>query len=192
MKTTNLFIDFLVIGFLSLLPALPFTIDYLSASPPDWKVLAEQSSLLLPAIMMIVYILGMLFNQMSSYVITILSKIKVVPSSKQFQDVAFENINTDYHSALQLVITKSSDAYAYLSYRRSIIRIYRALLTSMLFLSITLVISHPVPRLSFDMRNVIAICCFVITVFAGLVFFKNLKGYYSSIAIFFRNFSEDA
>lgn len=190
MKTTNLFVDFLVIGFLAAIPVIPFATDYCIAHPPDWKSLAERSALLLPTAAVAVYILGMLFNQAAGYVVKFLSKIRMLPSFENLQEKAFSSLETDYHSALQIVVTKSSDAYVYLSYRRSIIRIFRALLTSMLCLSVSLIVSHTGSRLLLDLKTVITLCSIAIMVFAGVVFTKNLKGYYSAIAIFFRHLSK--
>ena len=189
MKTTNLFIDFLIIGFLATIPVTPFVVDYCAMKPLEWKPLVECSALLLPPATVTIYILGMLFNQIAGYVAKFLSKIRVLPSSKKLQEKAFSGLGTEYHSALQLVVTKSSDAYAYLSYRRSVIRIYRALLTSMLFLSVLLVISHNISLFLFDSKTVIVLCSIMITVFAGVVLAKNIKGYYHSIAIFFHYLS---
>ena len=137
------------------------------------------------------YVSGMLFNQLAGYTIKFLSKIRVITPSKKLREIAFSDLNTDYHGALQFVISKSSDAYAYLSYRRSIIRIYRTLLISMLFLSCTLIISHPTPRFQIDTKTVVALCSFAVAIFSGIVFTKNLQGYYSAIANFYRHFTEE-
>lgn len=189
MKTTNLFIDFLVIGFLAAVPALPFVIGYCKAQPPDWKSLSERSALLLPIGTVAIYVLGMLFNQVSGYVIKLLGKIRFLPSTKQLQNKAFSGLDTDYHNAVQLIVTKSTDAYTFLSYRRTVIRIYRAILTSMFCLSVSVMIfqfSWP-PHL--DCHTLIALFSLGVAVFAGIVLAKNLRGYYSAIKIFYNHLS---
>lgn len=191
MKTTNLFIDFLVIGFLAVLSVLPFFLEIFIAHPPDWKALAERSAFLLPTITITIYVLGMLFNQASGYVVKLLGVIRLLPSSKKLRDRTFSELDTDYHGAVQLIITKSKEAYAYLSYRRTVIRIYRAILSSMLFLSVSMAIVKINLPLEFGTKSLIIVSCLCVAIFSGFVFAKNLKGYYSSINIFYKQLSEE-
>ena len=189
MKTTNLFIDFLVIGFLAAVPVLPFAISYCNVYPPDWESISEGRALVLPIGMLAIYVLGMLFNQVSGYFVELLGKLRFLPSSKKLENEAFGSLGTDYHTAVQLIVTKSTDAFAYLSYRRTVIRIYRAILSSMFFLAIAIVICQFSWPLVFDREIVTALSCLGVAIFTGVVFAKNLRGYYSAIKIFYEALS---
>lgn len=177
MKASNLFIDFLVVGFLATVPLLPLA-GYTECTVAA-EVLELHTILILPMFTVGIYVLGMIFNQMAGYVVDILVVLKLFPSSQALLAKEFGQV--DYHESLQLIIARSGDAYTYISYRRSVVRIFRALLVSMSLLSVTLL------TLGFNVQILASSgVALIVAMFSGHVLSRNLSSYYRAIATFAR------
>ncbi len=152
----------------------------------ELDILAKNTSLSLAIITLSVYLIGVLYNQISGYFVKILGYLKIMPRSSSLRKKSFSNSDIDYHEALQSVIAKSSDAYSYLSYRRSMVRIFR----SLIFTAFLLFISSFIKYISMDQSHyalniLILLIPFLLFVFSRIVYVKNIKGYYSSITNFY-------
>lgn len=117
MATTNLIVDFLVIGIVALTwlsPVAVLTLD------PKWieKVL-NISIVGLPFILGISYILGISVSRLAD-------DFTNRWDDKWKDEVFGKNAAPSYHNQLNFVIAKSESASEYLSYRRSVIRTARA------------------------------------------------------------------
>ena len=111
---------------------------------------------------------------------------KIIPRSSSLRKKMFSNFNYDYHEALQLVIAKSSDAYSYLSYRRSMVRIYRSLIFSTFLLLISVFLRYlRIDQTPSILKLLYISIPLVLFSFSRLVYVKNIKGYYSSIINFY-------
>lgn len=187
MKTTNLFIDFLIIGFIGVLPLFPFYHAISGKLEITRDELSKLTSMILPIVTASVYLIGMLYNQLSGYFVKMLGVVRGVPSPKKLQESIFSKSNLDYYQALQTIISKSPEAYAYLSYRRSIVRIFRSMILSMSVFIVSTVIALLLPdSISSVEGGVMIILSTLILVFSHIVFAKNLKGYYLSIVNFYK------
>lgn len=117
MATTNLVVDYLIIGvssFAWMLPALFILLGEQWLSKITSPGIATAFAML-----GIVYILGIC---MSRFADDLMDR-----KNDRMRDEVFENDkNTTYHSMLNLIILRSESAADYLSYRRSIVRITRA------------------------------------------------------------------
>ena len=186
MKTTNLFIDFIIIGFIGLLPIFPFISCIQEYYSFELSIITKNNSLSMAIIALSIYLIGVLYNQVSGYFVKILGCFKIIPRSSSLRKKMFSNFNYDYHEALQLVIAKSSDAYSYLSYRRSMVRIYRSLIFSTFLLLISVFLRYlRIDQTPSVLKLLYISIPLVLFSFSRLVYVKNIKGYYSSIINFY-------
>lgn len=117
MATTNLIVDFLVIGIVSLIWLSPIAILIFDIK---WlNNLLNMGAGGLPFILGIVYILGISVSRFADDVTS--------RWDDKWKDKIFgKGTKPSYHSKLNFVIAQSQSASDYLSYRRSIIRVSRA------------------------------------------------------------------
>ena len=185
MKTTNLFIDFLVIGFIGVLPLFYCYYVLLGKLEIPCDLFGENLPLTLPIATISIYLLGMLYNQLSSYFVKFLGLVRLLPSTAKLLETSFSKHNLQYHTALQTVIYRSTEAYAYLSYRRSVLRIFRSMILGMsVLITSTVVIFFVSDNISLLATATTILLLFSVLVLSCIVFTKNLKGYYSSIVNF--------
>lgn len=132
MKTTNFFIDFIVVGLIGIfavgLPVAMMRENFIPAIMAHADVVLK----LTPVLTVAVYAWGVLYNQVSDRVDDILSKC--IPLSllcdvrtEQKKLEAFAGMSD--HDCIQYIVLRSPAAYEYLSFRRSVLRIIRALLS---------------------------------------------------------------
>lgn len=192
MKTTNLIIDFIIIGVLSIVaiigPLLIInseTFDYL------WKIKWDNPVLILASGTIIIYILGIIYYQLSDYGLKIFNKILFLDSIKNAKGEVKKETGYNYHNALQMVVLYSKNSFEYLSYRRTILRIIRALIFSSLvfiilhiFYSMIIYLFFDYP-LFFSLRNLLIIMSIILLgVFFRFTYIKQYNGYFSAIIIF--------
>ncbi len=129
MKTTNFFIDFIICGVVSC-----FAIA-ITGNIAGWNLLnstlfidTKNKALLLPVVAVLVYVIGIIVNQISDTLLQKLTKplklTQIVISEESFK----KELGISYHKTLQNIVKESQSAYEYLSYRRSVIRIIRIML----------------------------------------------------------------
>ncbi|RZB31573.1 MAG: hypothetical protein SRB2_04542 [Desulfobacteraceae bacterium Eth-SRB2] len=128
MKTTNLFVDFLIIGvlsFLALAGACYFAgiskiIEFALTSTKD-------RALLFPIGTVTIYVVGILVNQFADSFLKLLKVPFGLTAIEEAESNLREEVGVSYHEALQKTVMASQSAYDYLSYRRSVIRVFRSL-----------------------------------------------------------------
>lgn len=141
MKTTNFFIDFLIIGFIGLITfTLPILLYFESTLESFISSSLNITSALYISIATIsVYIIGIIYNQFVDIIMNKMSKIlRLSEIDEKKNEIENEFETESYHSLVQLIVLNSPSSYDYLSYRRTIIRIIRALVLS----SIIIIIIH--------------------------------------------------
>ena len=139
MKTTNFFIDFIIIGFIAITCVI--TPVYMHDHTILMNILTYKTKdqiHLAPLITIAIYILGIIFNQLADFLISMLKKVLKLQKIEEASNNIKVKLDKSYHECLQNIVYKSQSAYDYLSYRRSIIRIIRALIIA----SIIIILSH--------------------------------------------------
>lgn len=191
MKTSNLITDFLIIGIICI---VTFTVPYFMINIEVLKSLfrykIENPTFLIAILTVFTYIIGILFYQISDYGIKFFGKILRINEIKIEKDKIKETLDIDYHDALQKIVIKSKNSFDYLSYRRTIIRVIRAIFFSsfifvILHLLYSIILCLSGFNLVFSMINLlilIAIIC--LNIFCRFVYIKQYKGYFSAITIF--------
>lgn len=130
MKTTNLFIDFLIIGalvYVAFASACYFA-GYCELFNPI-VMETKDKEFILPLATVLTYATGILFNQISDNFLKITKNFLRLTKIDSTENELGEKLGVSYHEALQKIIKDSQQAYDFLSYRRSIIRIFRTLFT---------------------------------------------------------------
>ena len=200
MKTTNFFIDFIVVGFIGI-AALCLPVAMLGNGFRVTLVHhADTIIKLTPILTVATYAYGVLFNQVSDRVDDLLSAcvswdwLLVVDRART--GVREKTGRTD-HDCVQYIVLHSPAAYEYLSFRRSVLRIIRALLTMCLIV----LVSHPLSslvltlgghRLSWSGTNAsVTAVLAMLTVFMVYTLRKLGIGYFSSIESFYFSLQED-
>jgi len=131
MKTTNLVVDFVIIGFIAVLGILaPFAMVWPQSFEVFLTAKAEILLKLTPALTVAVYILGVLFNQVADRIDGVwhaaICFLRRPKSLLRWRNEKRE-LQDSEHRMVQAVVLKSASAYDYLSYRRSLMRVFRAL-----------------------------------------------------------------
>jgi len=192
MKTTNFFIDYLVIGVILVLGLL-LPIYTLDPAYIDSIVgySTKDKSYMLPLLTVSLYIGGILFNQMSDVFLSKASKILMLGKIQEAENQLNDVVEGGYHTALQKVVITSQSAYDFLSFRRSIIRIFRAL-TATLILSIISSITIEFLNLSEGTRYTYVILgiFILLLIFVRYRMIKLQVGYYKAISNFYINSQE--
>lgn len=198
MKTSNLITDFLIIGIICV---ITITMPYFIIDTEQLTALFEKkignTTLLITTITLFTYILGILFYQFSDYGIKFLSKIFKIKEIQNTKENIQTTLGISYHKALQRIVVKSKNSFDYLSYRRTIIRIIRALFfSSFLFIFLHIVYSIVLKikgvDLEFSKTNLlILIGVLLLNLFCRFIYIKQYKGYFNAITIFNQLILED-
>ena len=194
MKITNFFIDFVVIGviagFCIILPIWMFNPTFCGQIITN----AKDKIYLTPVATIVTYILGIIFNQISDQVIKKVSFLPILKDIRQERDT-FTDLEKSDHDCLQSIVYKSPSAYEYLSYRRSIIRITKALI----MFSAIIIIVHPlnslVAAVYVDMgwsieNTVILVLLTMLLIIKTITLRKVEVGYFKAIKSFYNIISE--
>jgi hypothetical protein len=191
MNTTNLITDYIISGLIGLLcllfPFLMFDIKLLKL-----LLTFDIKNQTVIAILITVgcYSFGVVFNQFADYFedkIYGLFRVNVV--SKSEGDLNLE-LGFDHHYALQLIVCKSETAYKYISFRRTMIRILRALLAMSILLPLLHLLYSFVFYLkgnSIEFSKFNLLICSISIIFSYFVvkgLIKLYKGYYASLINF--------
>jgi len=133
MATTNLIVDFLVIGLVSFIWLGPIAVLVLGAK--SIKDVLDVGIMIIPLALGFAYILGISISRFAD-------DITDRWNDKWRDEIFGANAQPSYHSQLNLVIAKSESASEYLGYRRSVIRTARAcavnfILGSLLWLALS-------------------------------------------------------
>jgi hypothetical protein len=174
MATTNLIVDFLVVGvtsFIWIAPILFFV------QGDKWLSVFSNSGIVLGLIVLgFVYILGISLSRLAD---DLLDRF-----NDRWRDEVFgKNAKPSYHNKLNLIITKSDGAADYLSYRRSIIRITRACSLNFLFGAIAWVLVEWLKPIQLSKGGATIIAVFSAVIFLLLIRALPvvLKGYFNTI-----------
>lgn len=117
MATTNLIVDFLVIGLVSLIWLGPISAIVLDVN--SINDVTNLPTIVLPFILGLAYILGISVSRFAD-------DLTDRWNDKFRNEIFGANAKPSYHAQLNLVIAKSESASEYLGYRRSVIRTARA------------------------------------------------------------------
>lgn len=194
MRTTNLFIDFLIVGFIGL---ITITLPFLLFFKETFRLIIKydyqnQAAFFFTIATVLIYIIGIVFNQLADILIkksTWLLRLQDINDTKNEIEEEFNLDN--YHYLIQLIVQNSNSSYNYLSYRRTIIRIIRALLIS----SIAIIIIHLLAALifsfifgsKFSAINLSILLCLVLASFLlRYIYIRLYKGYFNAT----RNFAK--
>jgi len=191
MKTSNLITDFLIIGIICVISiTMPYFIIYPDKLKSIINIKFENPTLLIALFTIVTYILGILFYQFSDYGIKFLSRVLVIKEIQNTKKDIEEKLGMGYHNALQMVVIKSKNSFDYLSYRRTIIRVIRAILfSSFLFVFLHLIYSLILcicgEKLIFSKINTLVIIVVIgLNIFTRFVYIKQYTGYFNAIVIF--------
>lgn len=192
MKTTNFFIDFLIIGFIGLITfTVPILVYFEKGLDSLISTLVHNTSALyISTATITIYIIGIIYNQFVDIIIDKLDKIlrlSEIHSKKSEIEKEF-NIES-YHYLVQLIVLNSPSSYDYLSYRRTIIRIIRSLLLSSIIMIIihllTAIIGTFIWGSAFSVFNSVLILLMLFSLFLFRHTYIRLhKGYYNAIRYF--------
>lgn len=189
MKTTNFFIDFVVIGviagFCVILPIYMFNHSFYEQILTN----AKDKIYLTPVLIIIVYIFGIIFNQICDQVIKKMLFLPILKDIQRERDT-FKELKKSDHDSVQRIVYESPSAYEYLSYRRSIIRITKALI----IFSAIVIIAHPLSYLvgtiyinmvwSFE-NTVILVLLTLLLIIMTVTLRKVEVGYFKAIKSFY-------
>jgi hypothetical protein len=187
MKTTNFFIDYLVIGMILL---LGFLLPIYSYDRSIFDLIStfstKEKSYIIPLLTISLYISGIIYNQISDVFLSKFSKVFGLGRIEKAENRLNDEINGGYHAALQKVVITSQSAYDFLSFRRSIIRIFRAL-TVTLFLSLLIsIMVCAISSLSCITELYIFWCTYLLLfLFVRYRMIKLEVGYYRAISNFY-------
>ncbi len=199
MKLTNLFIDYIVIGIVAVsVLSFPY---YFVAGKNILELITQDTknkSLILPYITILIYVIGIVFNQLSDLIINKFQRILFLEDIKKLKSSFKESIRINYHEGLQLIVCKSRNALDYLSYRRSILRIIRSLVGALIvshvaIMSILLVhIFSPKFEITFTASKwTVFGILIILSVVIRSILIKVEKGYYSAVKNFYTVLKND-
>ena len=188
MKTTNLISDFLIIGFImSLSFYMPFVI-YFNLNIPQIFMFFKgiDTALVIVLFTGIIYVLGIVFNQISDYMVKILDKFLRHSSIKSKEEEMEESLNDKYHNMVQKIVYASQTSFEYLSYRRTIIRIIRSTYIGIIiFLAEYLIICIGgafMINSVFSLTNLFVILIIIIMgIFIRYTYIRVYRGYYDAV-----------
>ncbi len=191
MKTTNLFIDFIIIGAFGIL-GIVFPFVLIDINPIKIVIVNLKSSgLLIALVTILVYSFGIFYNQLSDQVIELFKLTFFLKSIKNKKEDLKAKLGYDYHNALQRIVLYSKNSFEYLSYRRTMLRIIRSFIFTC-FLIIILHVFYSLfmnfilgDNLNFSLINLIIL---LITLICGIyfrsIYIKLYNGYLEAIINF--------
>lgn len=131
MKTTNLLVDYVLVGAVWVLSFCAI-LDLSGLFSPDLvDTISDLDAALIPAALAIVYVVGVALDQFSNRILELLSAVLRTSELSEYRDKLF-GTKLEYHCALQRVVIRSQRAFDYLSYRRSAYRVVRSLFAAVL------------------------------------------------------------
>lgn len=196
MKTANLFIDYLIVGFLSVACFLiPYFMIFRDTSFLHYSIEGKGYTII-PILTIAIYIIGLIFNQVFDRLISLLEKILKTESVAKERNLFPRKLSHTYHECLQFIVCNSTNAYDYLSFRRTVIRILRASIGSSIFILILypiyLIIASINYELEFSIVNtviILLVLCFII--FLRYIYIKTHIGYYKAIINFYKTLKDE-
>ncbi len=151
----------------------------------------KDRGLLLPLGTITVYVVGVFINKVADTILKVLARFLRLTKIDKKEDDLGTLLGVSYHEALQRIVRESQSAYDYLSYRRSVIRIFRSLFVLSMF-SPTLCVILTLVRLAQGITPswitvvLFIVLCLVLEEFARRQYIKLQLGYYSAIQNFFQ------
>lgn len=194
LKTTNFFIDFIVVGVIGI---MAFFLPILMADYGVLSWLISNSGTIIkltPILTVGTYAFGVLYNQISDRTDDLLAKCIPVPYLRAVEDARkdlFQNTGYSDHDCIQYIVIQSPPAYEYLSFRRSVLRIIRAMLAMCLavpLLHFLLVIFFVVrgDRVRWSTENLLVIGILLLFgTFCVYTLRKLAIGYFSAVRSFY-------
>jgi len=180
MKTTNILIDYIIVGFIVV--GSFFLFQYITDISYIKIDLNNISGIEASILLFVLFTIGILCNQIFD---TIIKNVKIV--------FGLDAGEKDEHLMLQVIITKSKKAYEYLSYRRTIIRVIRiffpiGFIIYILFSIKIIVLNAQGYFLYISLEKKVIMCLILIIASYSFVQNENLeKGYHKAIENFFEN-----
>lgn len=179
MKTTNIIIDYVIIGFILTVTILVY--QYITDTHFLTNYLSNINRIETTTFLLALYPIGIIFNQVSDCMIKFLQIIFKYTHPEK----------SDKYIMLQTIIIKSKEAFEYLSFRRTIIRITRSCVSSgiilvlMYFLYIIIQIISGV-ILVFSLERFMIILLYICLSICAYVQNNKLeRGYYEAIKNFY-------
>ncbi len=174
MATTNLIVDFLVIGIVSSIWLTPIALLAL-----DGKAITQLSNAgtaSIPFILAFAYILGIAVSRLAD-------SLTNRWNDKWRNDVFGNKPAVSYHNQLNTVISRSSSASEYLGYRRSVVRTARACAVNFLFAAVLWIVIAVFgsDEVSGTLSWLIAVCSGFFAVLLLMTWKTVLRGYFHGI-----------
>lgn len=196
MKTTNIFIDFIVVGTIGIAAfAIPICMiwgDVIYTIFNNTNILIN----LTPVLTVITYAFGVFFNQIADRIGDIIHRLPwlrhVLEKRQSFQD----DFGATDHHCIQYIVTKSAEAYEYLSFRRAVVRIIRSVMAAQLLVFLLhLVVSFAastVTQTAFSLTNTIILILDILILPFTLFILRKLEiGYFLAAKSFYTTLHED-
>ena len=172
MATTNLIVDFLVIGITSMVWIVPVVVALVGWG---WlSVLLGLGAGAIPLLLGLAYVLGLIVSRLADDALD--------TWNDAWRDRVFGiSPATSYHNRINFIFTHSDTAEEYLSYRRSIIRISRSCAINLLLGSLAW--AFTAQWTGVGCAGTIAICFFLLvgSIFLFRTWREVLRGYFRSV-----------
>lgn len=197
MNTTNLLTDYIISGILGILCLLiPYLMIDNNLLLSILTIEIKNGTIIAVFVTVASYSFGVLYNQFADIFENIYFKIFNFSVISASETKLKNDLGIDHHFALQFIVCKSQTAYDYISFRRTMIRIIRAILSMTIllpifhvFISIILILYGRI--LTFSFQNlIICLVSFIFSYFIGNSLIKLYKGYYSAITNFYKAIKE--
>jgi hypothetical protein len=192
MNTTNLLTDYIISGVLGILCILiPYLMIDNSLLVSILTIEIKNVTIIAVFVTISSYTFGVLYNQFADIFENIYFKIFSISVISTSETKLKTDLGIDHHYALQFIVCKSQSAYDYISFRRTMIRIIRAILSMTVLLPIfhlitSIILSVYGRILNFSLQNLTAcLVSFILSYFIGNSLAKLYKGYYSAITNFY-------
>lgn len=184
MATTNLIVDFLVIGISSLVWILPILrLFCLTEQIKDFFTANPLNLALALPLLVLLYVIGIAINRISDYI------------TKKWNDkiekkVFPKNKVADYHQRLNAVVARSETASDYLNYRRGIVRISRASCLNIALGLLAWILNVFWNRQIFGSKTIIFLIIAALALLLPTLYWTwvvTLRGYFSAVKNFYES-----
>lgn len=185
MATTNLVVDFLVIGLVGFVWLGPIVVMILGCQPLE--KLFGLGLAAIPFILASAYVMGIAINRFAD---NLTDKF----NDRWREGVFGEGAKPSYHNQLNLIMLKSASASDYLSYRRSVIRTARACSINFLLGAVIWPLSS-ILKPDIFLWKLTALVAVLLLIISALLFQSwstVLKGYFNGIRDMYGYLQEDS
>ncbi|NQT26173.1 hypothetical protein HQ585_12520 [candidate division KSB1 bacterium] len=188
MKTTNLIIDFLIIGFVGIITLLiPQILINNSLIKDLFTYKIPNLTFFIAALTIFTYLCGIVYNQICDFILKITENFFRLNVIDEKEKELFEN---NYHLKIQNIVLNSQTSFNYLSYRRTMIRIIRSIFIStpiivILHITYSCILLLLGKILFFSFPNLLIIIAMIgLTFYFRHMYVRIYLGYYDAVINF--------